>query len=247
MHPILLKLGSFTVYSYGVMVAVGFCLAAFLACARASKFGMSRDAALDVLIFALASGIAGARILYILLNLGYYRANPAEILNLSKGGLVWYGGFAAALLASIWFIRRKGLDFWSVSDLLAPYIALAQAFGRIGCYLNGCCYGVAASHGFPFYGRHPAQIYSAILLLIIFAVLFRWQGARRFSGEIFLGYCALYSCKRFFIEFLRGDNSRIILGLTMSQLISAAVLLAALWIFKTRADEWKKKLSQGTK
>ncbi len=247
MHPILLKSGPITVYSYGFMVAVGFSLAAFLVYRRAPKFDMDRDKMMDYLILILISGVAGARILYILLNFGYYKANPAEILNLSGGGLVWYGGFAAAFLASIWFLKRRDLDFWSVSELIAPYVALAQAFGRVGCYLNGCCYGIIAPDHFLFGERHPTQIYSAVLLFIIFIVLVKWQDRRRFKGEIFLGYCALYSCKRFFIEFLRADNPKIFLELTMSQLISAAVFLAALIIFKAKADEWGKKASLGSK
>ena len=247
MHPILLKLGPINIYSYGVMVAVGFSIAAFLVYRRAPKFGMDRDVVIDYLILALASGIAGARIFYVLLNIGYYSARPMEILNLSRGGLVWYGGFAAAILVSIWFTKKKGLCFWSIVDLLAPYIALGQAFGRIGCYLNGCCYGISASDNFIFGRRHPTQIYSSILLFIIFAVLIKWQSVKRFKGEIFMGYCILYSCKRFCMEFLRADNPRIFLGLTISQLISAAVLLAALCIFKIKADEWRRKISAGSK
>ena len=229
------------------MVAAGFGVVAFLVHRRAPKFGVDRNAMIDYLILALASGVAGARILYVLLNFGYYKAYPMEVLNLSKGGLVWYGGFAAAVLVSIWWTKRKGLDFWSVADLLAPYIALGQAFGRIGCYLNGCCYGIPAPDNFIFGDRHPAQIYSSIVLLVIFAALIKWQDVRRFKGEIFMGYCMLYSCKRFFMEFLRGDNPRIFHGLTISQLISAAVLLAALFIFKIKADEWRKKVSAGSK
>ena len=247
MHPILLKLGPLSVYSYGVMVAAGFSVVAFLVYRRAPKFGVDRDAMIDYLVLALASGVVGARILYVLLNFGYYRANPIEILNLSKGGLVWYGGFATTILASIWWTKRRGVDFWSVADLLAPYIALGQAFGRIGCYLNGCCYGIPAPDNFIFGRTHPTQIYSSILLFVIFVVLVRWQNVRRFKGEIFTGYCILYSCKRFFIEFLRGDNPVIFIGLTISQLISAVALVAVLCIFKIKVDEWKKKVSAGSK
>ncbi|MBU0605597.1 MAG: prolipoprotein diacylglyceryl transferase [Candidatus Omnitrophica bacterium] len=247
MHPILLKLGPLNIYSYGVMVAVGFSTVAFLVYRRASKFGVNRDMVIDYLILVLVSGVIGARILYVFLNFGYYKADPIEILNLSKGGLVWYGGFIAAILASVWFANKRRVDLWSIADLLAPYIALGQAFGRIGCYLNGCCYGIPAPENFIFGRTHPTQIYSSILLVIIFVVLLKWQNARRFRGEIFMGYCILYSCKRFLIEFMRGDNPRIFLGLTVSQLVSAAVLIAALCIFKIKADEWKRKVSAGSK
>ena len=247
MHPILLKLGPFNIYSYGVMVAIGFSIAVWLAYNRAPKFGIDRDKITDLIILMLVSGILGARVVYLLLNFKYYGANPIEILNLSNGGLVWYGGFGAALLTSIWFTKRKKLDFWSISDLVIPYIALGQAFGRIGCYLNGCCYGIMAPDNFLLGRRHPTQLYSAVLLVIIFFILIGWQGRKRFNGEVFLGYCILYPCKRFFIEFLRADNPRIFLGLTISQLISAAALLTALCVFKAKADEWKKKSFSGSK
>ncbi|MFH1190212.1 MAG: prolipoprotein diacylglyceryl transferase [Candidatus Omnitrophota bacterium] len=243
MHPILFKIGPVTVYSYGVMVAAAFGVVAFLIYRRAPKFGIEGGVMIDYLTLMLVSGVAGARILYVLLNISHYKACPIEILDLSKGGLVWYGGFVSAVLMSIWFSMKRGIDFWSVTDLFAPYIALGQAFGRIGCYLNGCCYGIPAPHGFILGETHPTQIYSSILLFIIFIILIKWQDVRRFKGEIFIGYCMLYSFKRFLVEFLRGDNPRIFMSLTMSQLISAAVLAAALFVLKIKADKWKRTLS----
>lgn len=243
MHPIICKIGPLSIYSYGLMIAIGFGLSIIMMYARAPKFGFNRDTISDYLIIVLLSGLAGARLLYILINIKYYVLNPLEMVNLSKGGLVWYGGFIAALLASLCFAKIKRLGFWEMTDFVAPYIAFGQAFGRIGCFLNGCCYGIIAPPGFPLGESHPTQIYSAILLFAIFAILLLWQNRRRFAGEIFLGYCLLYSCKRFFIEFLRGDNPRIFLSLTMSQIISVAVFLTALCIFKIRLDIWKKERS----
>jgi phosphatidylglycerol:prolipoprotein diacylglycerol transferase len=224
------------------MIAVGFSLAALLAYRRAQKFGLREDDIADLLVLLLVTGIIGGRILYVLLNLGYYVNDPLEVLNLTKGGLVWYGGFGAALLAGSLFIkRRRRMNFWTTADLIAPYIALAQAFGRIGCYLNGCCYGIAAPSHYIFGGRHPTQVYSALALFIIFIIVLRWQDKRRFSGEAFLGYCMLYSCKRFFIEFLRADNPRIILDLTMSQLVGIAAFIAAAYLFKLRMGRWRRE------
>lgn len=247
MYPVLLKIGPLNIYSYGVMAAIGFSLVVFLVCARASSFGLDRNKIIDYLIFIFISGIIGARVMFVLLNFEYYRANPMEILNLSKGGLVWYGGFAAAVLASVWFIKKRGLDFWTVADLTAPYIALGQAFGRIGCYLNGCCYGAPAPSYLPFGERYPTQIFSAMLLFIIFVVLIKRQSARRFKGEIFTLYCALYACKRFFIEFLRGDNPKLFFELTISQVISAVIFITILFAYKMMADKWKKKILSGSR
>ena len=254
MHPILFKIGPLNIYSYGVMVALGFGVMTAFIYFRAPKFNLDRDSIIDFSIIVLISGVIGARLLYVLLNFRYYLVNPLEVFNFSRGGLAWYGGFVMALLASVWYVKKKKLDFWASSDFIAPYIALAQGFGRIGCFLNGCCYGIEAPAGFPL-GlalphdalRHPAQLYSASLLFAIFVILRVWQDKKRFDGEIFLGYCILYSIKRFSVEFLRGDNPRILLGLTLSQVISVFLLAVALLLFISRYRRWKKKISTGSK
>jgi len=230
MHPILLKSGPLTIYSYGAFVALGFAVAAVLIYRRAASFGIDKDNISDLLVLMLVTGIVGARLLYVLLNFGYYQSNPSELINLSKGGLVWYGGFFAAIVSSIVYIKRKSMGFWNTMDLITPYVALAQAFGRVGCFFNGCCYGIK---------NIPIQLYSSLLLVIIFVLLVTWQDRRRFSGEIALGYCTLYSLKRFGVEFLRGDNPRIFLGLTMSQIISLVVIIVAVLIFIKKASKWK--------
>lgn len=250
MHPVLCKVGPFTIYSYGVMVALGFGIATAFVYNRAPKFGIDRNHVVDLMIIMLISGIAGARAFYVLQDLGYYRAHPVEILDLSRGGLVWYGAFLAGLGGCSLYIRAKRMDFWAALDLAAPYIALAQAVGRIGCLLNGCCYGIEASQEFPLAipsaydgaWHHPTQIYSALALFAIFIILRTWQDRRHFAGEIFLGYCVLYSLKRFLMEFARGDNARIFLHLTVAQLISLVMLKVALIVFIIMAvRRWKKR------
>ena len=251
MHPILLKFGPFIIYSYGVMVAIGFALSTIFIYRRAPKFSIDKDRAVDLTIVILIFGVLGARLLYVLLNLSFYLANPIEIIMLSKGGLVWYGGFFSGIAAMAVYLRIHKLGFWPVVDLIVPYVALAQSFGRIGCFLNGCCYGIKVNPGFPFavtfpcedFLRFPAQLISAALLFIIFVILLIWQDRRRFVGEIALAYCVLYSSKRFIMEFLRGDNPKMLLGLTISQIISASLFIVALAIFILKAIECKKKPS----
>lgn len=176
MHPILLKLGPITIYSYGAMVALGFILAVFLIYRRANSFGIEKEQVIDLALILLVSGIMGARIFYVVFNYRYYLAHPLDILNLSKGGLVWYGGFSGALIVLLIYIIRKRLNFWLVTDMIAPYLALAQSFGRIGCFLNGCCFGITTGASNPvaisFPGetalRHPSELYSALSLFLIF-------------------------------------------------------------------------------
>ncbi len=251
MHPILMKFAAFNIYSYGAMIAIGFATATLCIYMRAGKAGLDKQKMLDLVVLILISGVIGARILYVALNAGRYAANPLEVFDLSKGGLIWYGGFFLALSAMAIFIARNRLNFWAVGDMISPYVALAQAFGRIGCFLNGCCYGAEAPAAFRmaviFPGeecyRIPAQLYSAAALLLIFLILRYWQDRRHFGGEIFLGYCILYSYKRIMIEFLRGDNPRVVFGMTFSQAVSAVVLAVSITLLTHKANEWKKKRS----
>jgi len=120
MHPILTKIGPVYVYSYGLMVAVGFAVATLLAYRHAGEYGLDRDKIIDFGIMSLIGGVVGGRALYVALNLRYYIANPLEIVNLTKGGLVWYGAFICGLLIAIWFVRKNKIDFWNASDLYAP-------------------------------------------------------------------------------------------------------------------------------
>jgi len=230
MHPVLYRIGPLTVYSYGAFVAIGFAVFAFLAERRARAMKIDSGKILDLAILILVSGIVGSRIMYVVLNLSYYAANPAELIDLSKGGLVWYGGLFAAFFAGSIYVKINKMDLWDTLDLIAPYLALGQSLGRIGCFFNGCCYG---SNG------APVQLYSSAALLAIFIALRLWQDARKFKGEIFLGYCMLYSVKRFAIEFLRADNPRMLAGLTISQVISVFVFILASVIFIKRMVIWK--------
>ncbi|MBI4974339.1 MAG: prolipoprotein diacylglyceryl transferase [Candidatus Omnitrophica bacterium] len=251
MHPVILRIGPFSIYSYGVMVALGFGLATALIYKNAARYGIDKSKIIDFAILILFAGIVGARVFYVLSNIDYYIANPFEILNLSKGGLVWYGGFASALLASIWYLKKNSIPFWTFADFIAPYIALAQGLGRIGCFLNGCCFGMEASRpGYPFAVifpdshtlRHPTQVHSSLALLFIFIVLRIRQERPHFTGQIFLAYCILYSMKRYILEYLRGDNPILTLGLTVSQVISILVFSISIPLFLYKAFEWKRAL-----
>jgi phosphatidylglycerol:prolipoprotein diacylglycerol transferase len=248
MHPILVKIGPFSIYSYGMMIALGFSLAAYLMYTRAREFGLTGDNVVDMLVLVLIGGLIGARLLYVALHPAYYAARPIEILDFSKGGLVWYGGFLSGLLAFFLYAHFKKLRFWDVGDFIVPYVALAQSLGRIGCFLNGCCFGSAAPASFPLGVafpditglRHPTQLYSSLALLGIFVILRFLQDRRHFAGEVFLLYCVLYSAKRFLMEFLRGDNPHLLFGLTLSQAISVLVLSASLMLLFYKAALWKR-------
>ena len=128
MHPILLKFGPFIIYSYGVMVAIGFALSTIFIYRRAPKFSIDKDRAVDLTIVILIFGVLGARLLYVLLNLSFYLANPIEIIMLSKGGLVWYGGFFSGIAAMAVYLRIHKLGFWPVFNIADSAITIGTCF-----------------------------------------------------------------------------------------------------------------------
>jgi phosphatidylglycerol:prolipoprotein diacylglycerol transferase len=237
MHPILFKIGPLSIHSYGAMIALGFAITATMIYRTAPGFGIDRDKALDILILTLVSGIVGARALYVGLNFRYFLARPLEIPNLSMGGLAWYGAFVSAFICVVLYCRKQKIDLSSALDLGAPYIAMSQALGRIGCYLNGCCYGT---------GGFPVQLYSAAALFSIAAILWLVQKRRIFAAQTFLIYCVLYSIKRFAVEFLRSDNPKILAGLTLSQLIGIPIFAVSAYMLIKRYIHWKRN-SSGSK
>ncbi|MEA3560307.1 MAG: prolipoprotein diacylglyceryl transferase [Candidatus Omnitrophota bacterium] len=235
MHPILFKIGPVSIYSYGVMVAVAVIIALYLARRQALKNNVNPEIILDLGIYALISGIIGARLLYILTNIRHYLIQPLEIVMLNHGGLVSYGGIIVGSLIGIFFLKKRNLPVLKITDMVIPYVALGQAIGRIGCFLNGCCYGrpTNVSWGVYFPGSsltlHPTQAYFCLNALVIFLILRIIQEAKRFDGQVLIFYFIFYPFGRFFIEFFRGDTPRIIFGLfTLSQIISIIVFFAAL-------------------
>lgn len=233
MHPTLFTLGPFTIHSWGAFLAIGFIVALIFLRARAKREALNPDLVSDLAFWVLLGGLLGARIFYILTSLTYFLEHPLEIFMVQRGGLVFYGGFISGALAGIAFVHLKKLSLFKMLDLFAPYVALAQAFGRIGCFLNGCCFGKKDGIfgvQFPYEDimRHPAQLYSAVKMLAIFFILLFLRKNKRYEGELFLYYLILYSAARFVVEFLRADTPHLIFDLTIAQLISVPVFTASL-------------------
>ncbi|MDI6605861.1 MAG: prolipoprotein diacylglyceryl transferase, partial [Candidatus Omnitrophota bacterium] len=227
MYPVICTIGPFTVYSYGLMLALAVMVALSLAARRARKEGIDPDLIFNLSFIAVISGILGARIFYVIENLGYYLDNPLEVAMLQHGGLSWFGGLVLGSISAVIYLKNKKLAFYKILDLISPFIALAHSIGRIGCLLNGCCFGKPSVFGiyFPQEARIliPTQIYSSLLLASIFLFLRYLQDRPHKSGQIFYTYLLLYSFSRFFIEFWRGDHRAIFLGLTLFQFISLAL------------------------
>lgn len=221
MHPLICKVGPFAIYSYGVMLAFAFLVSSYLAKKKAQTVGISPEIIFNLAFIAFIFGIIGGRLLYVIFNFDYYIDNLSEIFKLWHGGLSWFGGLFLGSVAGIVYINRKGLSVYKVLDVIVPFVALGQAIGRIGCFLNGCCYGVL--------GFIPIQIFSSLLLLIIFIILGFLQERPHKGGEILFLYLILYSIKRFFVEFWRADNKILMFGLTYFQIIAIAIFFFSVW------------------
>ena len=237
MHRIIFQIGPFTVYSYGLFVAIAFLLSTILIIRDSKRFGISPDKMFDCMIAILLGGIIGGRLLFVIINYHYYLEYPLKAFMFYEGGLAFQGALIMAALVGIMFARVRKIPFWKSADIIAPYIALGQSLGRIGCFLNGCCYGRVAHKGllvtFPHepFTRIPTQIYSSLLLLLIFVVLIEMRERRHFDGYVFCAYMIFYSVFRFFMDFTRGDNLAVLFDMRLSQVISLGMFVVASGIY----------------
>jgi phosphatidylglycerol---prolipoprotein diacylglyceryl transferase len=233
MYPEICSIGPVTIYSYGLMLVLAFSAAVFLACRYAKAYGTDPDIIFNFAFIGFVCGVVGARIFYVIENIPQYLKNPLEIIMFSHGGLSWFGGLILGSFAGALYLKKKKFPIYKALDILMPFLALGQAIGRIGCLLNGCCYGRASGSGiyFPLHQAQliPTQIYSSLLLLLIYIILRHLQEKPHKEGEIFYWYLFLYSIKRFFIEFWRADNPVISWGLTLFQLLSIGLFIVAVY------------------
>ena len=137
MYPILVKIGDFTLHTYGVLLAIGFFLAVVLALKEARRIGIDPNLIMDLSFYILIAALLGSRLFYVLGNVEEFRDNPIDAIKLWRGGLVFYGGLIFAFLTGLWYMRQHHLNFRQVADLMTPSIAIGQALGRLGCFSAG--------------------------------------------------------------------------------------------------------------
>lgn len=248
MYPILLQIGAITVRTYGALVAFAFLAALHLARYAAKYRRIGESFLLDLVAMLIVSGLLGARLLYILLNLEYFRDHPVESFKVWEGGLVFYGGFILASIVGVVYTRYKGYSVADVADALAPSLAIGQAIGRWGCFFAGCCYGKPSALPWSVQFSdpaslapvgielHPVQLYESLGTLLIGGILWRLLSrSKETNGEIFWLYLFLYGILRFIVEFFRGDERGFVLGgLSPSQLIAIGAVLVSGSLFLVR-------------
>jgi phosphatidylglycerol:prolipoprotein diacylglycerol transferase len=250
MNPVAFTIGSLEVRWYGIFIAIAVAVVIIWMIRQIDKRKPNLPAPPDIMVapVGIISGIIGAKLIHVLERLDFYIQNPTAVF--SGGGFAIYGGVLGAALG-IWIYlklsrrQRKNQHFGFFTDLVAPGIILAQAIGRIGCTINGCCYGKPAPDWLPWsvvYTNpntecavpgvpvYPTQIYEIIFCLIGFAVLLRLRkGLEMMEGALFVVYLIIYSAWRFAIGYLRYDM-QFIFGLSQSQIISLVVLVVAIFL-----------------
>jgi phosphatidylglycerol:prolipoprotein diacylglycerol transferase len=253
------------VYGYGVMLVVAFVAAPALAWWRCKREGLDAEVIPDMALWVFLCGLVGARTFYCIEYWGRDVHNLWEAFQYWKGGIVYYGGIVGGVIGFFVYRWRHPFPVRPYLDALAPAIAVGTLFGRLGCFLNGCCYGdfcqLPWAVSFPAHSPawdqevrlglipaeatgslavHPTQIYSAIDALVLLVLLTAYYPLRRRNGEVMGLLMLTYPVTRFVIEYLRNDEGAFFAGLTISQNISVLLFLGGLvywaWILSLPRD-----------
>jgi phosphatidylglycerol---prolipoprotein diacylglyceryl transferase len=281
MHPVLFRIPfiNWPIHTYGLMIAMGFLIGMQLGAREAHRIDTSpkRDFdqfIMDLVFWILISSMVGARLLFIIVEWeADYARDPLKIFRIWEGGLVFYGGFIAAVAFSVAYARKRGRKFLLVADTLIPSVALGHFFGRLGCFAAGCCWGTEVRADFPLAVQfpakslaysamarlghvdgnhtlplHPVQLYESAGELTIFFLLITMRQWKRFHGQVLLTYLFLYPLLRTSLEFLRGDAARgqyHFLGTTIStsQIISVLIATGALLLLAALLHRKSRKLT----
>jgi len=246
MHPTLIQIGPFALHSYGFMLAISFFLGILLAARRAPARGVSPDRVFDTSLAIVFASVVGARLMYVVFHRGEIHS-LIDVIAVWRGGLTMYGGVLAAMAAAWVYVRRRGIPFLRMADIIAPSLGLGLMLTRVGCFLNGCCYGKPTDSWlgvhFPdstfggqlFAGEalHPTQLYSSAIGLVTVLALLAIDRRRRPEGQLFAFYLILAGVGRFGLDFFRAYEANVYLvwSLTVNQLISVGGVLVGILLY----------------
>ncbi len=247
-----LLIGDLSLHYYGMLIALGVLLGVFLAMKRESRLGLAKDTTIDLALVGVPAALVGARLYYVAFSWDFYKDDLWKILSVREGGMAIYGGVLAALLAGWIFSRVRKVPFASLADLAAPSLALGQAVGRWGNFVNQEAYGYAVTD--PALCRFPIAVFieadgrwhlatffyesAWCFLIVAFILLMERKGRLRRPGDAFLWYLLLYGAERAVVEGLRTDS--LMLGpVRVSQLLAALLALGSLTALILRARRKK--------
>jgi len=255
LYPEVFSWGFIHIRTYGLMLALAFLVGTVLALREARRLRLDEDDLITVILVTLVASILGARALYVVEHVHDFRGDWGSVLAIWQGGLTLYGGIAAGAAAGLWTARMVKMPMWTVADALTPSLALGTMFGRVGCFLNGCCYGHPTSlpwgvvyppdtyPGLEFGSQpiHPSQLYFAAAGLLLFGLA--WWARTRISppGALFWLFIAAFGAFRIVLDFTRAYEASAVIGwigptpITESQAISfAMVLFGVLMLLRLR-------------
>lgn len=260
MYPELFRIGPITINSYGLMLALAFIVGIYLAIKKAEKRGIGSDTIVNLAFIVMISAIVGSRLFYVLFHLDEFRGRweytflPIQADgSIGLGGLIFLGGFLGALLAGGVYIHLKKISFRKVVDSVAPSLALGIFLGRIGCFLNGCCFGqtcdlpwavtfpINSPAGYQMAGAHihPTQLYASAYGLLIFIILMLLDRQERFDGFLFGIFLILYGIARFIVDFFRFYENQMFLidGIGFNQIVSFLLIIAGALLLYPKKEE----------
>lgn len=214
MHPVIFKIGSFELRSFGLMMVIAFFAGITLAQVRASRYGIKKESVADMSIWALFAGVLGARVVFILQDLPHYLSHPNELLTLRFEGLTSFGGLLFGLAAVLIWAKIRRVQMLSILDLTAPAFLIGHAVGRVGCLLNGCCFGGKCTTDVPWaihvdhsaYLHHPAQIYDSLMNLAALGFLLVLERRGLGAGRLTALTLIFHGLTRFIYEFWRAGT-----------------------------------------
>ncbi|WP_315116733.1 prolipoprotein diacylglyceryl transferase [uncultured Clostridium sp.] len=252
MKPVLFKIFNKEIYGYGTMIAIGILSAILLLNYRIKDKKYNEEHVFNMIIAGILSGVLGGKLLYIITEFKYIIQDPSSILKDFGYGFVIYGATIGGALGVYLYCRKRKWNTLEMFDLIIPSVALAQGFGRIGCFLAGCCYGRATTlpigvdfTNSPFVTpgilRHPTQIYSSIFDFLLAAFLIWYSKRNKNAGRVFALYVIIYGIGRIAIEFLRDDPRGAVGLMSTSQFISVFTIIIGIVIFNL--NRFKSKLT----
>ncbi|MDD4264008.1 MAG: prolipoprotein diacylglyceryl transferase [Firmicutes bacterium] len=209
MYPILFSIGSISVYTYGVFVALGIFVGLMLLEKQAKKRGLNADIVGSFAFWAIVFAIVGSRIGWVVQYWPMYKGNWLAILNVREGGLAFHGGLIGAILVGFYYVFRYKISLAKLADAAALPLCLGYAIGRMGCFFNGCCWGIpttmpwGVATRFAEGLRHPVQLYDSLLTLVLFGFIVWRSKSTKFGGQLFLETLMGFAIVRLFVEFFR--------------------------------------------
>lgn len=246
--------------AYGTLIALGILCAWWYGTREGKKLGIAKETITDMMVWIMVSAFVGGKFFFYLEDPGYYFSSIDNMTNNFGNGFVFYGSMLFVIPTLWWFFKKKKLPTFKMLDIIAIGGAITHAFGRLGCFMAGCCHGVETESflgvifthpecradplGKPL---HPTQLYSIAMLLVIITLLLLLKKRQKFDGQLFPVYLMIYAVGRSVIEEFRGDEARGFVfdgPLSHSQFISIFIFFGAIWLYRYLQQKGKQSTKQ---